>query len=1271
MRAFDGTISFFRGGQPFRAPHAIRRRLFLGSVSLLALTIAPPEAKAQQAEWTGAVSSDWFDPANWSTNAVPITPNDVVISTTSPNGAVVDGATGNVNQIHVATTGDGAVTVKNGGILASQKNLHIGQSNGQTGTAVVSGAGSLLSAHFTLGIGYEGIGSLLIEDGAKAQSEVTDVWIGAMAGSKGTVTVTGAGSTLLGNYGIDVGRKGDGTLEILDGGKAISAGDALSIGSEAGSKGRVLVSGAGSTVEASVIDVGDYGEGSLTIANGGTVDVTGMYVGTREGAVGDVLVTGKGSAITDGNIFYIGNAGKGTFTVADGAEVNVAYTYLGTYEGGVGNLVVTGEGSVYRGYGKVGSIATLDVGTRGDAFVTVSDGGAIISEHNVEVGTGIGTGSVLVTGAGSSFDITASDLRLGTEGFPKGPSRGAFTVEDGASGSVAGGLYIGHDAVGTGMMTVSGTDSTFAVRGNLLAGQAGDGTLSLLDGGVATAGGLTSVGNLEGSTGHMVIDGTGSRLDAKSFVFVGHLGDGEAAVTGGGALDSAGSVSIGGYRESTSAGKGTVTVSGDGSTLKAAGWIDVGGSGTGSLAIADAAHVSAGYGVVVGNLDGSVGLLSIGAGRDASGKLLAAAAPGTLDAGDPANEGGGLLRLGDGDATLLFNHTGTDYDFGTVIGGTGLILHAAGTTTFSADSSAFAGTTRITGGHLDIDGALGGPIDVAGGTLGGTGTLGSVTLGNGATLAPSGTGTLNVAGDVTFNTGSMLETAIAGNGKSGLLDVGGSAQLSGGTVAVTALDPKASYKQGQTYTILTAKGGTQGAFADAFSRSAFITPTLLYPDKNSVQLSIKVAEDPKPEPKPEPKPDPDPKPDPKPQAGLFTRVAGTFNQRESAAGLDKLEQKGDALAVYNQILMLSAPEARAAFDLASGEIHASGQHVTDKTSALFGRTLQMQGKAGLGGVATGSASTAPLAYSGTSRPASLPSGIMAADTPDLPIDAYASGRVSNAWLAPLGGGGKVDADGNGGVLDWRTLGVAGGYGGSVDVAHGRAWAGLGLGYLRSHGEVDARLSELDADTFNIGAYGGWTDGAWTLSGSLAYSASHMDTQRRVVFGGLDRLAEANYWTHSVNFSSEASYAFTIGAGTTLSPLVTLDTGWSGHGSFAETGAGALNLAGASESWTRLDTGLGVALAHMVPTANGVMTFEAQALWEHAFGGVVPSQTVALSGSPAGFVVNGADAGRDRLRLGAGLSFDLGDDLTVRARYEGAFSGRQSDHAASIGINVKF
>lgn len=630
-------------------------------------------------------------------------------------------------------------------------------------------------------------------------------------------------------------------------------------------------------------------------------------------------------------------------------------------------------------------------------------------------------------------------------------------------------------------------------------------------------------------------------------------------------------------------------------------------------------------------------------------------AQGTLSLGDGGTSGSVAGNIVNNNALLAFNRS-DDVTYAGILSGSGATSFiGSGMTTLTGNSGGLTGPVAVTAGNLRLasGASLGATMLTVGtgGTLSGLGTVAG-NLSIEGRLAPGITdtlGTFNVTGKATFVPGSTYAIHIAGTDPlpSGQtvdsLSVDGTADLTGGAVEIAAIDPRTSYVDGHRYAtpILSATGGLGGTeFADAgmASGSAFITPTLSY-EGNDVFLTIAVTQD-------------------------FTTAAGTFNQLQAANALNGLEQTGDALTVFNTIANMDEDNARRAFDLTSGEVHAAGQHVIDQTFALFNRTLRYQGVAGIGSGNVGAqVFTAPLGYGPAVTASSA--GVAAIDD----ATDYADARVRGAWAAPLGGFGHVDADGNAAKLDWWNAGLAGGYEGVIDVASGKAVGGFGFGYIHSRGTVDARLSTFDSDGFYLGAYGAWADGPWNVAGSLSYGANRVSTTRNIAFMGTT--AGANYWTHTIGLSGEASYAFDLANTTKLAPLFTLDAGWSGHGGFTETGAGALNLTSGSESWTRLDAGLGIALTHIILTETGKVTLEGRAVWEHAFSDVVPSQNLAFAGSPTGFTVLGPDAGRDRLRIGAGLSWDVSDDMTVRARYDGLFSGNQANHSASLGLNIRF
>ncbi|WP_404401916.1 autotransporter domain-containing protein [Pelagibacterium halotolerans] len=260
-------------------------------------------------------------------------------------------------------------------------------------------------------------------------------------------------------------------------------------------------------------------------------------------------------------------------------------------------------------------------------------------------------------------------------------------------------------------------------------------------------------------------------------------------------------------------------------------------------------------------------------------------------------EGAGDIILGDRGLLTGLNDLSTEFS-GTLSGvGGALGKVGEGTLTLSGVST-YTGETQIANGTLIVNGSIADSVfvSISNGTLGGTGTVATVFALDGSTVAPGNSiGTLNVAGDVTFDPGSVYEVEVNSLGQSDLIDATGTATLNGGTVEVI---PFPDFAIDTQYTILTAAAGVGGAFdgADFASASLFLTPTLTY-GANDVFLTIARTAD-------------------------FDSAALTPNQIAAAAGAQSLG--GGEL--FNAIAVLGTEdEARAAFDAISGEIHASAK----------------------------------------------------------------------------------------------------------------------------------------------------------------------------------------------------------------------------------------------------------------------------------------------------------------------------------------------------------
>ena len=585
---------------------------------------------------------------------------------------------------------------------------------------------------------------------------------------------------------------------------------------------------------------------------------------------------------------------------------------------------------------------------------------------------------------------------------------------------------------------------------------------------------------------------------------------------------------------------------------------------------------------------------------------------------------------------------------GTQYNGFDSLLKEDASTWTLTGTNTVAAPFLVSGGTLADNATLANVLMTIGpdGRLQGNATLGGLVV-NGTVAPGNSIGTISVAGDVVFNTGSTYEVEIAAPDQADLISATGTATVNGGALQIM-LDPDTSYSDGQTYRIV--EGGTgvvhNGDFTTNQPFSLLRTDVVYGTDFVDLLLTANIP---------------------------FTTFAHTPNQYQSATGLQDLEQSGDALTVYNKIVQLSlAPDGgdavRRAFDLASGEIYASGTHVLMSNERLFTGTLLSQGNAAIGqGNAGTGTETAPLGYASAS-----PRQVDALAKLTGDDDGTHTGAPRGAFVAPVGSAGSIVGDGNAAAINWQTAGLIGGYETPVDVVFGSAVAGFGVGYLHSSAAVDARLSKLTSEGFHFGGYGAWTDGRYVATGAFAFGAASIDTTRHVMFGGIDRTAEASYWAQSVDLEAEVSRPFDIGDDTRLAPLATLSAGWMGHGAATETGAGSLNLTVASENQGWFDTGLGVSLSRRFVAANRINGMvEARVVWEHGFGSTVPRQGLAFAGSPTAFSVAGPDQGSDRLRLGLSLGVKVGPRADFRAGYDGMFSAAAQDHRANVGLTVHF
>jgi autotransporter family porin len=654
--------------------------------------------------------------------------------------------------------------------------------DGATGTVSVDGDGSTLVAQEQLTVGNaSGTGSIEITDGAMVTASSSDeqddsaIIIGDNA--NGDVTVDGSGSTLQTDTGnVAVGAYGgDGTLTIEDSGSAsFTTSDpsvnALYVGSDAGSQGTVTVDGNGSTLTATgggaVIGLGG-GTGTVTVSDGATADMSSsdadtsyaLVAGLDSGSSGTLTVDGSGSIVTAGaGGVSIGNSGSGTVTVSGGGEFDVTDdTYgldIATFDNSSGDVDVKGTDSTLEVTGPT------TVGDSGTGTLTIEDGGSFNSTYSggpaVDVGLNDGgDGTFTVDGDTTNIMLDSGDgIIVGDAGT------GGLAIQNGASLEVSStdpagswAVDVGSETTGDGTVSVDGAGSTLTVGdGGLSIGDNGAGYATISDGGTLDLTGTNTwveLGFGSGSDGTLTVEGsnTSITLDGNESLFVGDAGTGDLEIKDGATLDVASSNPEGYFAMvlgNQVTGDGTATVDGAGSTLTIGdGGLSVGEAGQGSLTVSDGAALDIAdetYGLQIGsdaNANGDIDITGDDSSLDSDGPIVVGlAGTGTLTVED-----GGTLTVSNDSFISIGSQEGSDGtltidgDTSTFAFGGALTIGDAGTGTFELDD----GATWEAQGDITI-----GAQDTGDGTLNVMGENSALTVDGTLTVGQDGTGTVNV-----------------------------------------------------------------------------------------------------------------------------------------------------------------------------------------------------------------------------------------------------------------------------------------------------------------------------------------------------------------------------------------------------------------------------------------------------------------------------------------------------------------------------------------------
>ncbi|RFS90171.1 autotransporter family protein [Serratia marcescens] len=953
--------------------------------------------------------------------------------------------------------------------------------------------------------------------------------------------------------------------------------------------------------------VGRNQSGNLLIENG-KISAYNINIGRMfNGQIHDSVVTVRGpnaelNAVNDQFVLRGGlNLGRGTLRVEDGALASAKEIVVGTTRGYDSHLIATGAGSrVTSNFLSVGT----DLGAR--STLAIEDGAVLNTAFDARIGNGSGPGETdtlspkaTVKGANSQWNVGRALTLYGDLDVLNGAAVNVGNIQvAGVSG-----------ARKTAELTIAGNGSRFTSGSSVNVGDYGNGVLAVMDGGTFSAGGNEVVLGKTGSGSNRgaLIIGSRGNMDTGTGLTEPTLGAAGAA----GAIDAQTAIALRGglfrsyvyFNHTDGNYVFSNKMSGEGEVINSAGHTTLNGD--------------------LSELQANV--------TARGGKLIIASDINTQKEDDIFE----IQTLGaENGGTLILNATaGTDVNNGL----------------------GYSSAASIK----------------AGGTLGGNGTLGQTEIQSGGHISPGdgNIGTLTLKRYLNFIGESFYDVDIAGDGRSDQLLVAGKTTISDqAKVQVTALDPQTSYKTGQSYRILTSDGGIDGQFASAVSKSAFLDVALKH-SANAVDLTIAQkdtggenpggenpggenpggenpggenpggenpgGENPGGENPGGENPGGESPGSGKP--GIFQTVAESGNQWNTAGALSTLAQHGPSLALYNSLLLLSAPEAREAFNQLSGEVYPSMQSnliagSTQLFNVLNQRMLRLFDNDSL--------PVPPLAMSLVQPAQTQNSGVW--------------GQTFSSW-------GRNSGNGNVGKLDGNTTGFL--LGADRKLADHNVRIGGYFGYSRGDYDVDSRRSKADTDNYHLGLYAAGQQDAFSLRGALGYTWHKIEGKRNVDFNGFSDRLKSDYDANSLLAFTEAGYRF--GQPTmNVEPFINLSYIRLHTDSFQESG-GAAALSVRNETMNTFYSTLGVRGVTELP--KNVSLYGSLG-WQHAYGDKNTSSRMAFAGSDA-FVTQG-QAVDDNVMVGdIGVSVKLSRAATLDVGYQGQFGA--DTRVNSVNANLRW
>ena len=624
----------------------------------------------------------------------------------------------------------------------------------------------------------------------------------------------------------------------------------------------------------------------------------------------------------------------------------------------------------------------------------------------------------------------------------------------------------------------------------------------------------------------------------------------------------------------------------------------------------------------------------------------------------------GEMSVGNqGDGTLLVSNgasvTSSDIYMAVQSGSSGVLnVTGIGSTVTSSGDVYVGGDALGAKGVASLNASYGGELLADNvtvwdsGSLAGNGLLtldsgsGSLTV-YGKTAPGNSIGTLNVDGDVSFESGSEFEVEIDNAGNSDKLVATGDITINGGNVVAKPMETLTGGSHNYTFLRGNSVSGTFDTLDTRFfsSIALFGGGSLDY-DPTEAHLNITIL------------------------PFNSSLVCDTSLRLEVGSALEQIANSGGN-AITSELQGLNLAQLHSSYDALGGENLPAIQESMINLSSMFMGMARMRMRGVSDSLARHSSGNMLLADAGK----------LLDDDSTVDVDVkqplfaigngtkFYSDKGWGFWGRAFGLSGDRESGSNLSGYNYDTVGSSFGLDRKISE---QLLVGMMFGYSKTDIDISSSRDHTDVDSLHFGLYSSYDAVDWYLDTSLAYSTNQYDGKRYIDVGTIREVADAEYDGQQFGAAIQLGLRYRLN-NTLIEPLAGFDLVHDHEDGYSEKGAPNSNLHVKSSSFDSYKSSLGARFTKMLHKESYGCDIRLEVLgkWIHEFGDTRAETTSYFPGFSSGFTAKGDDIDRDSALIGLGMKAFVTDRTDLFCNYKTIINRDSGSFLISGGFQYRW